>query len=92
MSIGISIVEDDPGIRKGLVRILNGGRTSSVWAWKNTPPTRHANGGTFAYADSHAEKWKWAGLSGEPPTGTVQNPAQQKDLNRLLLSVIPTLP
>ena len=61
--------------------------------WQNSPTARHSNSGPFAFADGHAESWKWAGLTGEQGVGfSVQSPAQQRDLNRLALSVIPTFP
>lgn len=28
-------------------------------AWWDPPPLRHGNGGTFSFADGHAEYWKW---------------------------------
>jgi prepilin-type N-terminal cleavage/methylation domain-containing protein/prepilin-type processing-associated H-X9-DG protein len=27
--------------------------------WRDTPATRHSRGGTFSFADGHAEYWKW---------------------------------
>jgi len=33
-------------------------------AWWDPPPIRHGNGGTFSFADGHAEYWKW----GDPRT------------------------
>ena len=61
--------------------------------WYNSPTARHGNAGTFAFADGHAERWKWSGLSIEQgDRTTVETAQQQKDLNRLLLSVIPSLP
>jgi len=27
--------------------------------WQNSPGSRHGNGGTFSFADGHAEFWKW---------------------------------
>ena len=59
----------------------------------NSPTGRHGGGGTFAFADGHAERWKWSGLPAEGgDRQNVQNAAQQKDLDRLRLSVIPLLP
>jgi len=31
----------------------------STEAWWDIPQTRHGNGGTFSFADGHAEYWKW---------------------------------
>jgi prepilin-type processing-associated H-X9-DG protein len=33
--------------------------------WGNAPTVRHARGATLAFADGHAEHWKWLGLSVE---------------------------
>ncbi len=33
--------------------------------WQNSPTARHGNSGTFAFADGHSERWRWAALSRE---------------------------
>ncbi len=59
----------------------------------NSPTGRHGGGGTFAFADGHSERWKWSGLPAEGgDRQNIHNAAQQKDLDRLRLSVISTLP
>lgn len=59
----------------------------------NSPTGRHGGSGSFAFADGHSERWKWSGLPAEGgDRQNVQNAAQQKDLDRLRLSVIPVLP
>jgi prepilin-type N-terminal cleavage/methylation domain-containing protein/prepilin-type processing-associated H-X9-DG protein len=46
----------------------------------NTPTGRHANGANFSFADGHAERWAWRGLTGEQgtdyPAGSPANPLQ----------------
>jgi len=37
--------------------------------WQNVPTARHNNGGTFSFADGHAEYWHWLGLRGEQQPG-----------------------
>jgi prepilin-type N-terminal cleavage/methylation domain-containing protein/prepilin-type processing-associated H-X9-DG protein len=31
--------------------------------WRNSPTARHAGGGTFSFADGHAERWRWQVLN-----------------------------
>lgn len=38
-----------------------------VTTWKNCPTARHDKGATLAFADGHSERWRWLGLTGEPP-------------------------
>lgn len=33
--------------------------------WQNSPTVRHARGGTFSFADGHAERWRWSALNRE---------------------------
>jgi len=33
--------------------------------WENSPTVRHSQGGTFAFGDGHAERWKWLTLNAE---------------------------
>jgi len=33
--------------------------------WQNLPTVRHAKGGTFSFADGHAERWGWQALNRE---------------------------
>src|SRR5260221_607813 len=32
---------------------------TGLWTWISFPTTRHNNGGTFTFADGHAENWHW---------------------------------
>jgi prepilin-type N-terminal cleavage/methylation domain-containing protein/prepilin-type processing-associated H-X9-DG protein len=32
-------------------------------AWQNSPTTRHGKSGVFAFADGHAERWRWRTLA-----------------------------
>jgi prepilin-type N-terminal cleavage/methylation domain-containing protein/prepilin-type processing-associated H-X9-DG protein len=61
--------------------------------WENSPTARHGNGASIAFADSHAERWGWKGLKSDVGTGyTCQSAAEQDDLNRFALSVVPKFP
>ena len=33
--------------------------------WQNSPTVRHGKSGVLAFADGHAERWRWRVLSGE---------------------------
>ena len=35
--------------------------------WQNAPTARHSNGATLSFADGHAERWKWRGISTDLP-------------------------
>jgi prepilin-type N-terminal cleavage/methylation domain-containing protein/prepilin-type processing-associated H-X9-DG protein len=41
----------------------------NVTTFENMPAGRHNNGGTFAFADGHSERWKWKGIHGDLPGG-----------------------
>ena len=48
------------------------------WRWRNSPASRHGNGGVLSFADGHSELWRWF----EPTTAkvrTVQCPTKYKD-------------
>jgi prepilin-type N-terminal cleavage/methylation domain-containing protein len=56
--------------------------SSATNIWWNVPAWRHRNGDTLAFADGHAEYWKWRGAlpaTGNPPA----NSASLQDLKRL---------
>lgn len=38
---------------------------SGTTVWQNSPTVRHSKGGTFAFADGHAERWGWKVLNAE---------------------------
>jgi prepilin-type N-terminal cleavage/methylation domain-containing protein/prepilin-type processing-associated H-X9-DG protein len=50
--------------------------------WVNTPSARHAGGCSLAFADGHAEHWKWKTLNAELPAGASAT-ANVADLTRL---------
>jgi len=52
--------------------------------WANCPTARHLNGATFSFADGHAERWKWMGLSTEQGH---YSPALTVDLKRVQDSI-----
>jgi prepilin-type processing-associated H-X9-DG protein len=37
----------------------------STTVWPNSPTARHRNGATFAFADGHAVRWGWKGITTE---------------------------
>ncbi len=55
--------------------------------WQNSPTTRHSRGATFSFADGHAERWGWRGLTTEQGVDITPTPAQAVDLKRLQDSV-----
>ncbi|MBI3851321.1 MAG: prepilin-type N-terminal cleavage/methylation domain-containing protein [Verrucomicrobia bacterium] len=72
---------------------------TTLWTWISFPATRHNNGGTFTFADGHAEAWHWmepntmriSGLN----TWTVLQPAANngdRDLGRLFRAVPEKVP
>ncbi len=57
--------------------------------WRNSPTARHNRGCVFSFADGHAERWQWAGVSAEQGYDVVpQNAAQQRDLQRFINAVV----
>ena len=42
---------------------------TGLWTWISFPATRHNNGGTFTFADGHAEAWHWL----EPNTASISS-------------------
>ena len=64
-----------------------------LFQWKNPPTARHNNSGTFAFADGHAESWKWLRLAREMERATMaKSEGEQRDWAKLLLSVVPVIP
>jgi prepilin-type N-terminal cleavage/methylation domain-containing protein/prepilin-type processing-associated H-X9-DG protein len=70
-----------------------------LWTWNSFPATRHSNGGTVSFADSHAEAWHWR----EPKTlriaalnewivGQPAVPNTDRDLVRFLTGVPQSTP
>jgi len=43
---------------------------SATDEWQNLPTVRHGKGGTFSFADGHAERWGWKALNQEYPQFT----------------------
>lgn len=77
-------------------------RTGGVYAYWNTPTTRHNNGAVLGFADGHAEHWKWKdrwigeanaiGDDGSGPIGPsfgAPSSAADRDLQRLKNTVPP---
>jgi prepilin-type N-terminal cleavage/methylation domain-containing protein/prepilin-type processing-associated H-X9-DG protein len=60
---------------------------ASLTVWRNTPTGRHQQGGNFAYADGHAEHWKWAALPDELYCDTAATPANALDFRRLSYAI-----
>ena len=59
--------------------------------WTDSPTTRHDNGCVFSFADGHAERWKWLGLTVDQGYSyQPQNDAQWHDLRRLQAGVVAT--
>lgn len=57
------------------------GLNRNATSWDNCPGARHNKGNTFAFADGHAERWAWKGISTEMSQGApVVSP---DDLHRL---------
>jgi prepilin-type N-terminal cleavage/methylation domain-containing protein len=74
------IDEDEHGINEGIFLYA-----SKVDEWLDTPGRRHQNGATMAFADEHAECWKWKGTAAVSwfNGGYVTDPADLHDLKRL---------
>jgi len=62
------------------------------WAdWKHSPTARHNRGCVFSFADGHAERWQWLGVTMDQGyTYTPQNTAQRHDLRRFEAAVLVT--
>jgi prepilin-type N-terminal cleavage/methylation domain-containing protein/prepilin-type processing-associated H-X9-DG protein len=57
-------------------------RLTSIW--QNSPTTRHSKGATLSFADGHAERWGWRGLTTEQGLNApVVGAGQALDLKRL---------
>ena len=78
---------------------------TSQWDWISFPATRHNNGGTFSFADGHAETWHWKeprtmeiSRRNPPPWNWIAWPANassgvnDRDLGRLFQAVPETVP
>lgn len=59
--------------------------------WKNSPSPRHNRGTVFSFADGHAERWQWLGLSVDQGFNvTPSTAAQWHDLRRFQAAVVVT--
>jgi len=56
---------------------------ADVTKWQNSPTARHARGATLSFADGHAERWSWRGMSQEQPMDEPVAENQASDLARL---------
>ena len=59
-------------------------------AWQNSPTVRHGNSGVFAFADGHAERWRWRTLKvdQEWDITATGNPNTLADLVRMQRAVL----
>jgi prepilin-type N-terminal cleavage/methylation domain-containing protein/prepilin-type processing-associated H-X9-DG protein len=57
--------------------------------WWNYPGSRHNKGATFAFADGHAEYWKWHGTAVLDFTGYYKTADSSDDLRRLQACTAP---
>jgi prepilin-type N-terminal cleavage/methylation domain-containing protein/prepilin-type processing-associated H-X9-DG protein len=53
----------------------------NVTSWVNCPTARHSHGATLSFADGHAERWGWRGVTTEMPFNFPI--AQQNDYKRV---------
>jgi prepilin-type N-terminal cleavage/methylation domain-containing protein/prepilin-type processing-associated H-X9-DG protein len=58
--------------------------------WQNSPTVRHGHSGVLAFADGHAERWRWRVLSVEQDVNTLYAgpPNTLVDLQRLWRAVV----
>jgi prepilin-type N-terminal cleavage/methylation domain-containing protein/prepilin-type processing-associated H-X9-DG protein len=60
--------------------------------WQNSPTSRHGQGGTFSFADGHAERWGWRALKKEngqnTPVSTYGN-LTVSDYTRVIDAIYP---
>ncbi len=42
------------------------GNPDHLNVWQNSPTARHGNSGVLAFADGHAERWRWRAINVEP--------------------------
>jgi len=54
-----------------------------VAKWQNSPTARHVNGATLSFADGHAERWSWLGISGEQMKDDPVGENQATDLAKM---------
>jgi prepilin-type N-terminal cleavage/methylation domain-containing protein/prepilin-type processing-associated H-X9-DG protein len=57
---------------------------SGATQWPNSPTARHSNGASLSFADGHAERWKWKGITTEQGLNA---PANGSDLARVQRAV-----
>ena len=56
---------------------------SQVTQWQNSPTARHSNGAALSFADGHAERWSWRGISKEQFANDPVTEDQAADLARM---------
>ncbi|MGD0253723.1 MAG: hypothetical protein ABSC01_13625 [Verrucomicrobiota bacterium] len=54
-----------------------------VTQWQNSPTARHSRGASLSFADGHAERWSWRGISEEQSADAALAENQAGDLARL---------
>jgi prepilin-type N-terminal cleavage/methylation domain-containing protein/prepilin-type processing-associated H-X9-DG protein len=59
-------------------------------AWQNSPTVRHGQSGVFAFADGHAERWRWRVLSKDQDLDTPWggSPRTEVDFRRMQRAVL----
>lgn len=60
---------------------------TQLTTFQNSPTVRHGKSGVFGFADGHAERWRWLGLSRDQMLDTPSTPATLPDLKRLQRAV-----
>lgn len=59
--------------------------------WRNSPASRHGNGGQFSFADGHSERWRWLELKTKTFKGlnVAGTPPADRDLRRIREAIYP---
>ena len=63
------------------------GVDAGTTTWNNCVGARHSQGCTFSFADGHAERWKWKGISTEMDYGALA--VSMDDLRRVQFAITP---
>ncbi len=77
------------------IETIDDGYFAVNWAnepseWQNSPTVRHGQSGVFAFADGHAEQWRWHVLNVDQDLNTpwAGPPNTLVDLTRMRQAVI----
>jgi hypothetical protein len=60
---------------------------NQITEWQNSPTARHVKSGVFGFADAHAERWRWLGLSTDQKLNTGATASTLNDLKRVQRAV-----